>query len=412
VIGSPQAEGHGLAEPPARWLPVVAIVGRPNVGKSTLFNRLTRSRDALVADEPGLTRDRRFGRAQIGERTLLLVDTGGLTDSGEALDRLVSAQSLRAMDEADLVLLVVDAREGPTTADWQVVDHLRPRGRPVLVVANKSEGLEPALAGGEFHALGLGAPAAVSAAHGRGIGYLAERIEALLPATPAPDGEPESAALRMCVVGRPNVGKSTLANRLAGEERVIAHDLPGTTRDSIEVPFEHRGRPYRLVDTAGIRRRSRISEHVETISVIRALQAVEASDVTILLLDAVEGLSDQDARLAGLVADGARAVVIGLNKWDRLDTAGRRALRHEVERRLPFLDFAPRQAVSARTGSGVGALLRAVERAAAASAAHLPTPDLSRVLGEAVKRTPPPLARGRRIKLRYAHQGGTRPRSS
>ena len=391
-------------------LPVVAIVGRPNVGKSTLFNVLTRSRQALVADEPGLTRDRQYGLSRLGRGTWIVVDTGGLTESATGLDPLVTRQALQAVDEADLVLLLVDGRAGLAPADEATVARLRTHGKPTLLVVNKAEGLDPHIAASEFHRLGLGEPVAISAAHGQGIGALVETVETRLPetaGTPAEDGT--DAGVRVAVVGRPNVGKSTLVNRMVGEERVLTYDAPGTTRDSILVPFSRDGRPYALIDTAGVRRRARVVERIEAFSVVKALQAIEAAQVVILLLDAREGVTEQDLHLVGHVLEVGRALVVVVNKWDGLAPEQRVRVRSELERRLGFLDFARTYYVSALHGTGVGDLFGALDRAAASASRKLPTPLLCRLLGEAVAAHPPPLVRGRRIKLRYAHQGGQNP---
>jgi GTP-binding protein len=395
---------------PETRVPVVAIVGRPNVGKSTLFNLLTRSRQALVADEPGLTRDRQYGRARLGSRTWLVVDTGGLTESDAGLDPLVTRQALQAVEEADLVLLLVDARSGRTPADEIIVERLRPYGRPTLPVVNKAEGLDPQVSVAEFHGLGLGEPLAISAAHGHGTSALVEAIEAALPSAAGEETAPDQGAgIRVAVVGRPNVGKSTLVNRMVGEERVLTYDAPGTTRDSIRVPFERDGRPYVLIDTAGVRRRARVAERIEKFSIIKTLQAIEAADVVVLLFDARAGVAEQDVHILGHVLEAGRALVLAVNKWDGLAPDERSRVRSELERRLAFIDFAPVHFISALHGSGVGELFAAIERASASASRKLPTPVLTRLLQEAVAAHAPPLVRGRRVKLRYAHQGGQSP---
>ncbi len=388
-------------------LPVIALVGRPNVGKSTLFNRLTRSRDALVADQPGLTRDRKYGLGRVGERPYVVVDTGGISGNRDGVESLMDRQVRRAIDEADHIFYLVDAREGLTGGDEAIAAELRRTGKPVTLVVNKSEGLERDLAAAEFHALGLGEPVPISAAHGRGVKPLINQVLETLPPAEAPEeAEP---GIRVAVVGRPNVGKSTLINRLLGEERLVAYDRPGTTRDAIQVPFEHRGRRYTLVDTAGVRRRARIDEAIEKFSVIKALQAMEQANVVLLVLDAHEGVTEQDATLAGHVLESGRALVVVVNKWDGLDQHARERVRGELERKLPFLGFAEVKFVSALHGTGVGHLMEAVDAAWAAATADLKTPELTRVLEEAVREHQPPLVRGRRIKLRYAHQGGRNP---
>ena len=389
-------------------LPVVAIVGRPNVGKSTLFNCLTRSRSALVADEPGVTRDRQFGISRAGSRPFVVVDTGGLRAGADEFARMVSNQALRAADESDVVLLLVDARDGLTADDERIAADLRRHAKPLVVVANKTDGLDPVLASVEFHSLGLGEPIAIAAAHRRGIGRLFEATSKHFPSVQKPESS-DATGIRVAIVGRPNVGKSTLVNRLVGEERVITHDAPGTTRDSLEVPFERAGRRYTLIDTAGIRRRSRVEEKIEKFSVIKALEAIHACDVAVLLMDATEEIAEQDARLLGHVLDAGRALVLGINKWDALGEVDRRQVRASVRRKLAFADYARIHFISGRHGRGLDALLHSVKRAWRAARAKLPTPELTRALAEAVRRNPPPLARGRRIKLRYAHQGGSAP---
>ena len=388
-------------------LPVIALVGRPNVGKSTLFNRLTRTRDALVADRPGLTRDRKYGVGKVGPTPYVVVDTGGLTGERQGLDPLMERQVLLAIDEADHVLLLVDARDGLTAGDQIIAQRLRQTGKPFTIVVNKSESLDSAIAVADFFGLSRAAPVPVSAAHGRGVKPVMEQILATLPRTEWP--AEEAPGIKVAVVGRPNVGKSTLVNRLLGEERVVAFDQPGTTRDSIFVPFEKAGRQYTLIDTAGVRRRARIDDAIEKFSVIKALQAIEQSNVVLLVLDARQGVAEQDATLAGHVLSSGRAVVVVVNKWDGLATAERERIRAELSRRLPFLDFAQWHFVSALHGSGVGDLLEMVEKAYASATKDLGTPDLNRVLELAVTEHQPPVVRGRRIKLRYAHQGGKNP---
>ena len=405
-------------------LPVVAIVGRPNVGKSTLFNQLTGTRDALVADRPGLTRDRRYGTARRHGGAFIVVDTGGLDGDPEDLASEVEGQVRRALDEADRIVLMMDARAGRTAADDAVADRIRRIGKPIVFAVNKTDGLDERFALTDFHALGLGSPTPISAAHGRGLGAL---VRALAPEAGRPGGGAGSAGdeagagaaptaadggrggVRVAVLGRPNAGKSTLVNRLLGEDRVITHDAPGTTRDSVFVPFERGGRPFVLIDTAGLRRRARVSDPVEKLSAVKALQAIEAAHVGVLLLDAAEGASDQDARLLGYLLDAGRALVIALNKWDRLDPGRRRAAREAVARRFGFIDFSAVHTVSALCGEGLGGMMRSVEAAWASANARMATGELTRVLREAAARHPPPAVRGRRIKLRYAHQGGVNP---
>jgi GTP-binding protein len=391
--------------------PVVAIVGRPNVGKSTLFNALTRSRRALVADEAGLTRDRQYGRALVGRRPWIVVDTGGLTEGDSGLEPLVTRQALQAVDEADLVLLLVDGRAGLAPADETTVGRLRPYSKPTLLVVNKVEGMDPDLAASEFHRLGLREVVPISAAHGDGIGALVAAIEATLPGA----GEAEEAAgaedqgVRVAVVGRPNVGKSTLINRMVGEDRVLTFDAPGTTRDSVLIPFQRDGRRYVLIDTAGVRRRARVSEPIEKFSIVKTLQAIEAAHVVVLLLDAQAGVAEQDLHLLGHVLETGRALVLAVNKWDGLPAEQRSRVRSELERRLAFVDYASLHFISALHGSGVGGIFTAVDQAWASASRKLSTPMLTRLLQEAVAAYPPPLVRGHRVKLRYAHQGGQNP---
>ena len=394
-------------------LPVVALAGRPNVGKSTLFNRLTRSRDALVADYPGLTRDRQYGFGKLGPVPYVVVDTGGLAGGETGIGERMAEQALRAIQEADLTLVLVDGRAGLTAADEQVAELVRQRAKRVWLVVNKTEGLEPDIAAAEFHALGLGEPVAVSAAHGDRVAALMD--EALAPFVAVEEErheEPSAEAgrpLRVAVIGRPNVGKSTLVNRLLGEERLLVFDEPGTTRDSVAVPFERDGRQYVLVDTAGVRRKAKVHEAIEKFSIVKSLQAMESADVVIALLDAREGVTEQDVSLMGLVVERGRALVLAANKWDGLSDDQRRQVREDFDRRLPFLDFAERLFISALHGTAVGDLLPAAERAYAAATRELPTAELTRVLEEAVSAHEPPLVRGRRIRLRYAHQGGRNP---
>ena len=393
-------------------LPVIALVGRPNVGKSTLFNSLTRTRNALVADMPGLTRDRQYGISQRGPRPCVLVDTGGLTGDDEGMDGLVARQVWRAIEEADLVLLLVDGRAGLTAADEEIADQLRRAGKPLHLVINKGEHRDPDLLSAEFHVLGLDELHVVAAAHNQGVEDLMEEVLAVLPAPDEEDeatAEPEEPAIKLAVVGRPNVGKSTLVNRLLGEERMLACDLPGTTRDSVAAPFERDGQRYVLMDTAGVRRRSRVSEAVEKFSVIKALQAIEQSHVVVLVLDARQGISDQDASLLGLVLDSGRALVLAVNKWDRLDPEIRTQVKRDLDWRLDFLDFAKIHFISALHGTGVGELMVSVREAYAAATRKLATPELTRILEEALAAHQPPLVHGHSIKLRYAHQGGQNP---
>ncbi|MCG6869568.1 MAG: ribosome biogenesis GTPase Der [Gammaproteobacteria bacterium] len=391
--------------------PVIALVGRPNVGKSTLFNVLTRSRDALVADFPGLTRDRKYGTGRIGGREYLVVDTGGLVGGDESLDALMAEQTEIALREADAIVLLVDAREGLTGTDQTVARSLRRHGKPVFLAANKTDGLDPEQAGAEFHALGISPLFFIAAAHGRGVRSMIQRVLDELPDAveqgPAP-GESEG-GIRVAFLGRPNVGKSTLINRLLGEVRLLTFDRPGTTRDSIAVPLERDGEHYTLIDTAGVRRRGRVTEAIEKFSVVKSLQAAESANVVVMVLDARQGIAEQDATLLGLVLEMGRALVIAINKWDGLDADTRRQIRSEIDRRLSFLDFARVLEISALYGSGVGAVLPAVRSAYRSASRRASASELTRLLERAVAAHQPPLVRGRRIKLRYAHQGGSNP---
>jgi GTP-binding protein len=390
-------------------LPVIALVGRPNVGKSTLFNFLTRTRDALVADLPGLTRDRNYGYGKVGPIPYVVVDTGGLVVDAEGVEQQMVKQALRAVEEADRVLFLVDARSGLTPDDHYIAQTLRKLNKQVFIVANKAEGLDAATASADFFALGLGEPHAISAEHGDGVRAL---MDEALSGIELPEGAAAAAGqedIRVAVIGRPNVGKSTLINRLVGEERLIAYDQPGTTRDAVFVPFERDGQRYVLIDTAGVRRRARIEEAVEKFSVIKALQAVDSANVVIGVIDAHDAVTEQDASLFGLVAERGRALLIAVNKWDGIPSDKRDEIRAGLDLRLPFLDFAPVHFISALHGTGVGELMRGVKHAYDASMREMPTPELTRVLETAIQQHQPPLVRGRRIKLRYAHQGGRNP---
>ena len=423
-------------------LPVVALVGRPNVGKSTLFNVLTGTRDALVADLPGLTRDRQYGYGQVGGRCIV-IDTGGLVESPTGIETLMLKQTMKAIEEADVVVFVVDVRSGVTPTDEFVAAGLRRSGKPIVLAANKAEGRDPDMAAADFHGLGLGQPIAISAAHRSGVAGLMEHVlegrtavlsvEAETAAEFADDeaveADGEVAAdgeaapsrelafdrarakepIRVAVIGRPNVGKSTLINRLVGEERVVAFDQPGTTRDTVHVPFTVQGQEYVLIDTAGVRRRARVDEGIEKFSVVKTLQAIDEAHVVLAVLDAHETVADQDASLLGLCADRGRAMVIAVNKWDGIDAGQRDHIRNQMALRLSFLDYAPVHYISAMHGSGVGLLLRSARRAFQAAMREMATPALTRVLEKALEAHQPPLVQGRRIKLRYAHQGGRNP---
>ncbi len=365
-----------------------------------------------MADYPGLTRDRRYGRCSRGERDFLVVDTGGIDEAGEIVNEASLRQVSLALDEADLVLFLVDGRDGLTAADEDIAEMLRRRGLPILMVINKIDGEDPALAAAEFSGLGFEDPVMIAAAHGRGVTRLVERIERCLPplpASPEPEEEETEGAIRVAVIGRPNVGKSTLINRLLGEERVVVADHPGTTRDAIEIPFERDGKRFVLIDTAGIRRRARVDEAVEKFSVIKAIQAMEEAHVVVCLLDCREGVTDQDARLLGMVIESGRALVIGLNKWDGLPAEQKRKVRDQLESRLRFVDFADKLTLSALHGTGVGDLFDRIVPIYRQALSEFSTSQLTRILQQAVEGYPPPLVRGRRIKLKFAHQGGKNP---
>jgi len=387
--------------------PTLAIVGRPNVGKSTLFNRLTRTRDALVADVPGLTRDRHYGMGRVGDRPYLVVDTGGLEPEAAGVFVEMAKQARTAIAEADVIVLVTDAREGLRAQDRAIGEELRRMGRRVFVAVNKTEGMNSEIATLEFHEMGLGVPHAISAEHGEGVRDLIDAALADFPPE-TEGGEPDS-AVRIAIVGRPNAGKSTLVNALVGEERVVTFEEPGTTRDAIDVELEVRGRRYVLVDTAGLRRRGKVFESVEKFSVIKTLQAVDRANVAVLVLDAQGEVSDQDAHIAGFILERGRAVVVAVNKWDSVDGYAREMTKRTIARKLKFLSFARVHYISAREGRGLAKLIDSVDAAYRAAMAKLPTPRLTRALIAAVAKQAPPRAGLSRPKLRYAHQGGSNP---
>ncbi len=388
-------------------IPVIALIGRPNVGKSTLFNVLTGSRDAIVADQPGLTRDRQYGVGKRQARKFIVVDTGGLSGEKQSLDELMAQQTLLAVDEADQVLFMVDAQDGLTSGDRVVADLVRKSGKSCCVIINKVDGVNPDQAKADFYALGFNRIRAISAAHRKGINPMLDEI--LEPYSENKNEVDEHNGPSIAVIGRPNVGKSTLINRLAGENRVVAFDQPGTTRDTIFVPFERRGKQYTLIDTAGIRKRSKVHEVIEKFSVIKALEAIENAHVIILVIDARDGLTDQDLTLLGYVLDSGRALVIAMNKWDGLEAEQREYNRKRLQQRLLFASFAAQHYISARHGTGVGELITSVDRAHSSAFKELNTRYLTDLLEEAVFKHNPPLHNHRRIKLRYAHQGGRNP---
>jgi GTP-binding protein len=390
-------------------VPIVVIVGRPNVGKSTLFNRLTRSRDAIVADVPGLTRDRHYGRGRVGHKAFLVVDTGGFEPvATEGIYHEMARQTRQAVDEADAVLFIVDARAGLTAQDRTIAEELRKTGRRIWLVVNKAEGMQPEQAAAEFHALGLGDPLTISAAHGENVSDLIDLALADFPE--AEDRvDDETRHPRIAIVGRPNVGKSTLVNALIGEERVIVFDQPGTTRDSIYTEFQWEGRPYTLIDTAGVRKRGRIAEVVEKFSVVKTMQAIADANVVVLVLDAKHEISEQDAHIAGFILEAGRALVLAVNKWEGLEEPEREIVKRTLSRKLNFLSFARLHFISALREQGIAGLMKSVDAAYAAAMAKLPTPKLTRALQAAVSQQQPPRAGYGRPKLRYAHQGGSNP---
>ncbi len=408
-------------------LPVVALVGRPNVGKSTLFNRLTNTRDALVADYPGLTRDRKYGQAKFDRRQFIVVDTGGITGDEEGIDAEMAAQSLMAIDEADVVCFLVDARAGLTPADQGIADYLRRQDKTVYIVANKVDGIDGDSESAEFYALGMGDVQQIAAAHGRGVAQLLDlTLAPLTDAFPDMTAEPEARdddaddaqaqldkllnlPIKLAIVGKPNVGKSTLTNRILGEERVVVYDQPGTTRDSIYIPMQREDRDYVLIDTAGVRKRKKIHEAVEKFSIVKTLQAIEESNVVLLVIDAREGITDQDLSLLGFVLNSGRSLVLAVNKWDGLDQYVKDEIKREIDRRLGFVDFARLHFISALHGTGVGHLFESVQEAYASATKRINTSMLTRIMEMAQEDHNPPLVRGRRVKMKYAHAGGYNP---
>ncbi|MFY2509505.1 ribosome biogenesis GTPase Der [Vibrio pectenicida] len=420
-------------------VPVVALVGRPNVGKSTLFNRLTRTRDALVADFPGLTRDRKYGQAKLGEHEFIVIDTGGIDGTEEGVETKMAEQSLAAIDEADVVLFMVDGRAGLTPADIAISNHLRKLEKPSMLVVNKVDGIDADAASADFWQLGVEQMYQIAATHGRGVGALIDRAlnpfaekmieeaageiedltdfidedEEKLDYTEEEAEEEfkrlQDQPIKLAIIGRPNVGKSTLTNRILGEERVVVYDMPGTTRDSIYIPMERDGREYVLIDTAGVRRRKRINETVEKFSVVKTLKAVEDANVVLLVIDARENISDQDLSLLGFALNSGRSIVIAVNKWDGLDTDVKEHVKKELDRRLGFVDFARIHFISALHGTGVGHLFESVQEAYKSATTRVGTSVLTRIMKIATEDHQPPLVRGRRVKLKYAHAGGYNP---
>ncbi|PKE31936.1 ribosome biogenesis GTPase Der [Rahnella sp. AA] len=420
-------------------IPVVALVGRPNVGKSTLFNRLTKTRDALVADFPGLTRDRKYGRAEIEGNEFIIVDTGGIDGTEDGVETRMAGQSLLAIEEADIVLFMVDARAGLMPADQGIAQHLRSREKATFLVANKTDGLDPDSATGDFYSLGLGEVYAIAASHGRGVAQLIEHVlvpfvgekpeevelteeeanaaywaeqEATgdeIPEDEEDDFDPTTLPIKLAIVGRPNVGKSTLTNRILGEERVVVYDMPGTTRDSIYIPMVRDEREYVLIDTAGVRKRGKVTETVEKFSVIKTLQAIEDANVVMLVIDAREGISDQDLSLLGFILNSGRSLVIVVNKWDGMNEEARAQVKDQLDLRLGFVDFARIHFISALHGSGVGNLFESVVEAYTCATTRVSTSLLTRIMQMAADDHQPPLVNGRRVKLKYAHAGGYNP---
>jgi GTP-binding protein len=394
-------------------LPVIALIGRPNVGKSTLFNRLTRSRDALVADLPGLTRDRKYGEGDLGERDYIVIDTGGISGDEAGIDKEMAYQSFQAVEEADIVLFIVDGRAGLNPADEMIAQHLRRNEKKAYLVVNKTDGIDPDVARADFYALGLGDPLTIAAAHGRGVRQL---IDLTLDEAGVPhpeEGEEQEKefdpSIKIAIVGRPNVGKSTLVNRMLGEERVVVYDHAGTTRDSVYIPYERDGQEYTLIDTAGVRRRRQVTEAVEKFSIIKTLQAIKDAHVVISLIDARDGVTEQDLSMLGFVIDSGRALVVALNKWDGMDSDAKDTVKGQIERRLGFASFARLHFISAKHGTGVGDLYKSVNEAYKFAMMKWSTNALTKLLEDVVADHQPPAVNNRRIKLRYAHQGGSNP---
>lgn len=389
--------------------PVLVLVGRPNVGKSTLFNRLTKSRDALVADQPGLTRDRQYGEGLVGDIPYIVVDTGGLSGEEEGIDELMAQQSWEATEEADEVLFLVDAVAGLTPQDEDIANRLRNLGKKISVVVNKVDGRDANIVSAEFYSLGFEDLYTISSSHGRGVEDMMSDVLASYQFVEEEQIDEEQMGIKVAIIGRPNVGKSTLVNRILGEERVISFDLPGTTRDSIYLPFDRDEQRYTIIDTAGVRRRSRVKEVIEKFSVIKTLKAIEDAHVVVMLLDAHEGITEQDASILGFVLDAGRGLVLAINKWDGLDQDDKNKIQRELDLKLPFITFAKLHRISALHGTGVGELYASIDQSYQSATQQFSTPVLTRLLTNIADSHPPPLVRGRRIKLRYAHQGGQNP---
>ncbi len=390
---------------------IIAIVGRPNVGKSTLFNRITHSRNALVADRPGVTRDRQYGYGHHGERTFVLIDTGGLEQENKAEENIssrVSEQSMRAIEEADAVFWLVDARSGLTTADEVLATQLRPLSSNLFLVVNKTEGLDIDMVCADFHSLGVGQPLAISAGRGDGVDALLSEVLEQLPES-GTNATSEEEGLRVGIIGRPNVGKSTLVNRMLGEDRMLTFDQPGTTRDSVSIPFERRGKQYVLIDTAGVRRRARITDVVEKYSVIKTLKAVDMAQIIIMVIDAQDAVTDQDLNLLGIAVDSGKSLIIAINKWDGMEDEQKDMIKSQLDRKLDFVDYASKQFISALHGTGVGKLFELIDKIGKSQASRVKSSLVTDILHSLVEAHPPPLVRGRRIKLRYAHIGGHNP---
>ncbi|MBL4744042.1 MAG: ribosome biogenesis GTPase Der, partial [Cycloclasticus sp.] len=390
-------------------LPVIALVGRPNVGKSTLFNYLTKTRDALVADYPGLTRDRQYGLVKRSDIKALVVDTGGITATSEGIDGVAVEQVQRALEESDVVLFMVDTRHGIHPIDEEIAKSLRRLGKNVVLVANKVDGLDANTHIAEFHKMGFEKPWPVAATHGRGVSELLKHVSTVVPVIESFTDTLAGDGIRVAVIGRPNVGKSTLVNRILGEERVVVFDEPGTTRDSVFIPFERAGKQYTLIDTAGVRRRSRVSEVIEKFSIVQTLRAIDDTHVVIYLVDASEGVTDQDASLLGMVLESGRALVIGFNKWDGISEDQRDKVRRQIDVKLSFLEYAEQYFISALHGSGVGKLFDSIGELYRSAMVDMSTPRLTEIMDYATRAHQPPLVKGRRIKLKFAHQGGQNP---